>query len=109
MLAFLLWKKCNNLSWVAVKVPSFPFQILLSLGSFAPKPLQGGADVVPAMSLLVIMAAVPPETGVGSMTPNWTLLAALDEAIYRQMGPNYELRVVPIASHLDGLLALYGH
>lgn len=65
----------------------------------APERLRpGGADVVPAMSLLVIMAAVPPETGVGSMTPNWTLLAALDEAIYRQMGPNYELRVVPIAS-----------
>ena len=61
---------------------------------------------MPDMSLLVIMAAVPPETGVGSMTPNWTLLAALDEAIYRQLGPNYELRVVPISSHLDGLLAL---
>ena len=44
------------------------------------------------------MAAVPPETGVGSMTPNWTLLAALDEAMYRKMGANYELYVVPISS-----------
>eukprot|EP00438_Fugacium_kawagutii_P028653 Skav235437 [mRNA] locus=scaffold774:94504:98602:+ [translate_table: standard] len=44
------------------------------------------------------MAAVAPETGVGCMTPNWTLLAALDEALHRALGANYELHVMPISS-----------
>ena len=36
------------------------------------------------------MAAVPPEAGVGCMTPNWTLVAALEEAMYRALGARYQ-------------------
>ena len=36
------------------------------------------------------MPAVPPEAGVGCMTPNWTLVAALEEAMYRALGARYQ-------------------
>ena len=46
------------------------------------------------------MAAVPPDAGVGGMTPNWTLLAALEEAMFRNVGckSGYDLYVLPISS-----------
>eukprot|EP00913_Durusdinium_trenchii_P012906 g12120.t1 len=51
----------------------------------------------PVLSILVVMPAVPPEAGVGCMTPNWTLVAALEEAMYRALGARYQLFVVPIS------------
>ncbi|CAJ1356940.1 unnamed protein product, partial [Effrenium voratum] len=52
----------------------------------------------PRLALMVVMAAVPPDSGVGCMTPNWTLLAALEEALCRACGAGgYELFVAPVA------------
>eukprot|EP00933_Yihiella_yeosuensis_P027720 TRINITY_DN21604_c0_g1_i2.p1 TRINITY_DN21604_c0_g1~~TRINITY_DN21604_c0_g1_i2.p1 ORF type:complete len:552 (-),score=96.41 TRINITY_DN21604_c0_g1_i2:34-1689(-) len=53
----------------------------------------GKADSPVALALLVVIAASPAPSGVGCMTPNWTLLAALEEAMYSSLGPNYELHV----------------
>ena len=52
---------------------------------------------------MVVMAAVPPDSGVGCMTPNWTLLAALEEALCRACGAGgYELFVAPVAEEDGG-------
>ncbi|CAE7207663.1 Carkd [Symbiodinium natans] len=52
----------------------------------------------PRLALLVVLAVQPAESGVGCMTPNWSLVAALDEALYRNVGPQYELHVAQIAA-----------
>ena len=51
---------------------------------------------VPRVALLVVLAAQPAESGVGCMTPNWCLVSALDEALYRALGPRYALHVAQV-------------
>ena len=60
------------------------------------KPELGTTPDRPHLALLVVLAAQPAESGVGCMTPNWSLVAALEEALYRRLGPHYELHVVQV-------------
>ena len=61
----------------------------------------GATPNPPHLALLVVLAAQPAESGVGCMTPNWSLVAALEEALYRRLGPRYELHVVQIEAEED--------
>ncbi|CAE8722922.1 unnamed protein product, partial [Polarella glacialis] len=51
----------------------------------------------PAAALLVVLPANPTSSGVGGMTPNWELVAALEEALYARLGADYEMHVMLIS------------
>ncbi|CAK9009222.1 unnamed protein product [Durusdinium trenchii] len=97
---------CGPEAWSLVHAPEAPWVTCHGVPCEMPEAwrspphgLLAGEGPVPrpVLSILVVMPAVPPEAGVGCMTPNWTLVAALEEAMYRALGARYQLFVVPIS------------